>query len=140
MSDFAGDWITTFGHMSLSQDGSKVRGVYHMGPNECTLEGTIQQGVLHFRYREPAVGGEGWFVLQRPGKFAGQWRQDGTSTGKSWQGERGFEGIWKSSFGPLRLVQVRMECTAFMKGWANRPSREAGGKSPGVSLPEPGPG
>ena len=104
MSDFAGDWITTFGHMSLSQDGSNVRGVYHMGPNECTLEGTIQQGVLHFRYREPAVGGEGWFVLQRPGKFVGQWRQDGTNTWQIWQGERGFEGIWQSSFGPLRLV------------------------------------
>jgi len=105
VSDFAGDWFTTFGAMSVSQEGSKVRAVYGMGKDECSLEGTIQGGVLRFRYREPAVGGEGWFVLQRHGRFSGQWRQDGTNSWQPWQGERGFEGIWQSTFGPLRLVQ-----------------------------------
>jgi hypothetical protein len=104
MSDFEGNWLTTFGPMTLTQTGSKVRGVYHMANHECSLEGTIRDGALHFRYREPNAGGEGWFVARRYGKFSGQWRQDGQKQWSPWQGERGFEGLWNSSFGPLRLI------------------------------------
>jgi hypothetical protein len=104
MSDFAGDWLTTFGPMSLTPTGSKVQGVYRMANVEGFLEGTIKDGTLHFRYREPNAGGEGWFVARRYGKFSGQWRQDGQKQWLPWHGERGFEGLWKSSFGPLRLI------------------------------------
>lgn len=105
MSDFAGDWFSTFGSMTLTQDGARVQGTYQMGPDKCTLDGRIQDGVLRFRYREPNAGGEGWFALQRHGKFAGKWRQDGARDWRPWQGERGFEGLWNSTFGPLRLFQ-----------------------------------
>jgi hypothetical protein len=116
MSDFAGEWFTTFGHMTLTQDGADVRGVYQMGPQNCSLRGTIQDGVLRFRYHEPAASGDGWFVLNRHGKFTGQWRQDGIGTWLPWQGERGFEGIWNSSFGPLRLVQSPGRVQGFYEG------------------------
>ena len=116
MSNFAGDWFTTFGSMSLTQNGPKVQGVYRMGNQECPLEGTIRDGVLRFRYRETAVGGEGWFVLERHGKFAGQWRQDGIDKWLPWKGERGFEGLWNSSFGPLRLLQDADGVRGFYEG------------------------
>ena len=103
MSDFAGDWFSTFGPMTLTQDGVRVQGTYQMGSHHCSLDGTIQDSVLRFRFHEPNAGGEGWFALRRYGKFAGKWRQDGASHWQAWQGERGFEGLWNSTFGPLRL-------------------------------------
>jgi hypothetical protein len=116
MSDFAGDWFSTFGPMTLTQDGTRVQGTYQMGPEKCTLDGTIQDGVLRFHYREPSAGGEGRFVLQRHGKFSGQWRQDGTATWQPWQGERGFDGLWNSTFGPLRLIQGKDEVHGYYEG------------------------
>ncbi len=117
MSTFTGDWFTTFGPMTLTQDGSKVHGVYGMGSTECTVEGTIRGGVLKFRYREPNVGGEGWFALERHGKFNGSWRQDGIDKWLPCKGERGFEGAWNTSFGPLRLIQGALTASeVFMKG------------------------
>jgi hypothetical protein len=104
MSDFAGRWLTTFGPMDLTQEGTKVRGWY--GPrSDCFLEGKVAGGKLRFRYREPEAAGEGWFVLVHHGKFSGQWRQDLIEQWSSWIGERGFNGVWDTSFGPLRLVQ-----------------------------------
>jgi hypothetical protein len=116
MIDFAGDWFTTFGHMTLTQDGNKIRGTYGMGNQVCSLEGTIVGGELRFRYSEPDVGGDGWFVLERPGKFAGQWRQDGTERWLPWKGERGFDGIWNSTFGPMRLFQNADLVQGFYEG------------------------
>jgi hypothetical protein len=104
MSDFSGEWFTTFGDMSLTQDGARVRGVYRMGGNECGLEGEVSGDTLQFRYQEPDRTGEGWFVLERYGKFSGQWREQGAAQWRPWQGQRGFDGIWHSSFGPLRLI------------------------------------
>jgi hypothetical protein len=62
---------------------------------------------LNFRYQEPAVQGEGWFELIRKGHaFAGQWHPDGVDGWAEWTGERvGFDGLWDSDFGLLRLVQ-----------------------------------
>ena len=92
MSDFAGDWFSTFGPMKLTQDGARVQGTYQMGPAKCTVDGRIEDGVLRFRYQEPNAGGEGWFALQRHGKFAGKWRQDGGRDWQPWQGERRVRG------------------------------------------------
>jgi hypothetical protein len=116
MSDFAGEWFTSFGPMTLTQEGLRVQGVYGPGPQECSLEGTTQDGVLRFRYREPNATGEGWFVMQRYGKFSGQWRQDGFPGWQPWQGERGFEGLWNSTFGPLRLIQGQGEVHGYYEG------------------------
>jgi hypothetical protein len=107
MSTFSGKWLTTFGPMELSQDGSSVRGEYHYLSAACSLEGKVSHGRLVFTYREPEVEGEGWFELTRGGKaFAGQFRPAGEGRWQPCAGERvGFDGLWNSSFGPLRLIE-----------------------------------
>lgn len=102
---FAGRWFTSFGPMNLTQQGDSVQGTYVYNGQECVIQGRVVEGRLQFTYQEPAVGGEGWFALLRPGRFEGQWRQEGQERWLPWIGERGFDGIWDSSFGLLRLAQ-----------------------------------
>ena len=105
MSSFAGRWFTTFGTMELSQDGSRVDGFYEFQAQRCAIQGTIiRDGRLHFTYQETTVAGEGWFGLVRHGRFAGEWRPEGTENWSSWSGQREFDGLWETSFGLLRLV------------------------------------
>jgi hypothetical protein len=105
MGDFSGTWFATFGLMNLTQEAASVHGVYQMGATECTIEGEVSGDTLRFHYHEPDTSGEGWFRLERYGKFSGQWREEGTAHWRSWRGQRGFDGLWASSFGPLRLIQ-----------------------------------
>jgi hypothetical protein len=105
ISNFSGRWFTTFGHMELTQDGSRVHGYYDFQGNRCSIEGSISDSRLQFTYQEPTVTGEGWFELVRHGRFVGQWRVKDDERWSSWSGDRQFEGIWQSSFGLLRLVQ-----------------------------------
>jgi hypothetical protein len=101
MTDFSGHWLATFGPLDLRQKRGRVTGAYPSG----SIDGHVDGNRLTFRYREPTVEGDGWFELRRPDKLLGKWRPDGTTGWGEWSGERGFEGIWNSSFGPLRLVQ-----------------------------------
>jgi hypothetical protein len=105
MTNFSGRWFTTYGPMNLTQSGSRVQGTYGPPGMNNTIEGTVKDGTFRFRYREPDVQGEGWFVLERYGKFIGQWRPDGMQQWGAWTGQRGFDGIWDSTFGLLRLLQ-----------------------------------
>ena len=107
MSDFSGKWHATFGPMELHQEGAHVQGDYVFRGVRCTLDGEIQDGRLVFTYQEPDVRGEGWFELTRKGKaFAGQWRAEGDATWRPWVGSRvGFDGLWDTDFGRMRLVQ-----------------------------------
>jgi hypothetical protein len=107
MNDFSGEWQTTFGPMNLTQEGSQVRGAYFYMGIECRIEGKLERGKLVFRYTEPTVQGDGWFELKRHGKaFAGQYRPDGAPRWENWEGERvGFDGLWNSSFGLIRLFE-----------------------------------
>jgi hypothetical protein len=93
--------------MELSQDGASVRGDYHYMSAACSLEGKVSHGRLVFTYQEPEVQGEGWFELSRGGKaFTGRFRPAGEDRWQPWEGERvGFDGLWNSSFGPLRLIE-----------------------------------
>jgi hypothetical protein len=100
----------------LEQEGNKVRGSYVMQHNRCTIEGEIREGRFRFTYREPADEGEGWFDLLRYGRFAGEWRAKAASKWSAWQGERGFEGIWETSFGLLRLLQQADGVMGFYEG------------------------
>lgn len=124
MSDFNGRWFTTFGPMELTQDGNRVQGFYQFKENSCPIEGSIREGRLQFSYREPTAEGEGWFELVRHGKFAGQWRPKDNPTWSSWTGQRGFEGIWETSFGLMRLVQEPERVVGFYEG--SGPSRVEG--------------
>jgi hypothetical protein len=107
MSTFSGKWLTTFGPMELSQDGASVRGEYRYLSAACSLEGEVSHDTLVFTYQEPEVQGEGWFELTRGGKaFTGRFRPSGEDRWQPWEGERvGFDGLWNSSFGPLRLIE-----------------------------------
>lgn len=115
---YAGTWDTTFGKMTLTQEGDKVSGHYLMGNERCTVEGKVDKNKLTFAYQEPNASGEGWFELAADGKgFAGKWREQGMSEWGEWIGKRltsvavaaapppGFSGLWDSSFGRMRLVQ-----------------------------------
>ncbi len=113
MPNFAGRWHTTFGPMELIQHGGQVSGTY--GGN-ATLNGAIQGNRLVFRYEEPRAAGEGWFELKRAGKFVGQWRPDGAEGWAPWEGERGFDGVWQTSFGPMRLFQHADRIHGFYEG------------------------
>jgi hypothetical protein len=112
--DFPGRWHTTFGPMDLEQRGARVRGTYSFGEDECTLEGTVERGRLTFRFAEPDDHGEGWFELTREGQgFRGRWRPEEGDWG-DWVGERwGFDGLWDSDFGLLRLVQQGEEVRGY---------------------------
>jgi hypothetical protein len=107
MTDFSGQWHTTFGLMELTQKGVRVRGRYLFHDIECSLEGKVANGRLEFTYQEPTVRGEGWFELHRNGQaFWGKWRPEGGDNWADWVGERlGFDGLWETDFGLLRLVQ-----------------------------------
>lgn len=73
-AQYAGRWETTYGPMTLVQDGDGVRGVYVMEGNACRIEGHVRDGRLVFKYREPAARGRGFFVVAAGGaSFEGQW-------------------------------------------------------------------
>jgi len=101
---FIGRWITTFGLMTLEQRGSKISGVYHYGNTEGLLEGTINGDTLHFSYREPNEQGKGTFRLLRAGRFTGSYSVTREQRMRRWEGERGWDGIWESDFGRVRLL------------------------------------
>lgn len=111
--DFGGRWVTTYGPMTLTQKGDRVSGTYVMDGVPCKISGKVQGRRLAFRYEEPKVRGEGWFDLGADGKkFQGKWREEGAEAWMPWTGERPhkaphqtFDGLWKSSFGRMRLVQ-----------------------------------
>ena len=45
---FDGQWATSFGQMTLRQDGARVTGTYGRNGTENTLEGTVEAGQLMF--------------------------------------------------------------------------------------------
>jgi hypothetical protein len=110
---FAGEWETSFGHMSLQVDGTKVKGTYRIpgwGPNQ--IKGTVAGRTWKFTYQEPDATGEGRLTLSSDGDtFDGQWKQQGSKEWFPWSGRRGelapkdFSGVWKTSFGPMRIIQ-----------------------------------
>ncbi len=111
--DFAGEWDTTYGRMSLRVEGKSVVGTYFVpgGPVN-DLRGESSSGKLTFTYSEPDVIGEGQFILSTDRRsFSGRWREKGQSRWDSWDGRRvvaaaaGFSGVWKTSFGLMRLNQ-----------------------------------
>ncbi|MCI0680615.1 MAG: hypothetical protein L0Y71_00810 [Gemmataceae bacterium] len=113
---FTGHWFTTFGVMDLEQAGQHVHGAYHWNGVDSVIDGRVKKGKLEFTYTEPKAQGEGWFTLARPGKFTGQWRAEGDDVWRPWIGERGFDGLWDSSFGMLRLFDEGRRITGCYEG------------------------
>ncbi len=106
-SIFAGRWHTTFGPMTLTQEGDRVRGSYLCNGSECPISGKVSDGRLTFTYQEARVRGEGWFEMRPRAKaFAGEFREAGAEDWGIWEGRRiGFDGLWDSTFGRLRLIE-----------------------------------
>ena len=108
---FNGTWQTTSGPMELKQQGDQVTGSYSMNGLSCPLQGRLSKGRFEFTYREGSRTGEGWFQLAPNGEtFAGKWRSTESQQWLAWKGKRtesetGFEGLWSSSYGRLRLAR-----------------------------------
>ena len=113
MINYTGRWFTTFGAMDLTQNGRAVEGTYGRAG---TIEGTVTGDRLDFQYAEPGETGQGTFTLLRHGKFAGRYAPDGGYQDFVWEGLRGFDGIWDSSFGRLRVIQDEDRAVGFYEG------------------------
>ncbi len=105
---FEGRWRTSFGELTLDQDGREVEGAY---PNAGTLSGVLRGRRLTFQYEDRSGSGEGWFELARDGaSFTGQWRPRGQEAWQEWTGTRlppgpAFHGLFRTEYGPVRLVR-----------------------------------
>jgi hypothetical protein len=100
---FSGRWATSFGPMTLRQDGARVTGSYGREGTENSIEGELEGTKLTFRYQEAVERGTGWFRLRRPGGFAGEYLAEGKPRPLPWHGWRGFDGLWDTPIGRLRL-------------------------------------
>jgi hypothetical protein len=105
MRDFSGEWATTFGPMRLERDGERITGTYGRTEVRNTLSGRLVGSRLEFEYSEPTEAGTGWFDLVREGHFVGEYTPAGAAGPQPWSGNRGFDGIWNTSFGMVRLVE-----------------------------------
>ncbi|KQC12982.1 MAG: hypothetical protein APR63_09680 [Desulfuromonas sp. SDB] len=87
--DFSGVWQTTYGTLTLVQNGNEVKGWYNLS-GISTIQGTIDdQGKLNFTYQEPFASGEGWFELSDDQMtFQGQWHEQNSIQWYSWEGIR----------------------------------------------------
>jgi hypothetical protein len=120
-TDFGGEWLTTYGPMTLVQTGKEIKGTYGPSNARARIEGTVDAASrFNFTYTEPAATGEGWFEIASGGtRFAGQWREKGSKAWQSWEGRRlgaaiaaaraqifskdHFTGLWQTAFGKMRL-------------------------------------
>lgn len=111
---FAGEWDTSYGRMSLTQQGTAVAGTYVWDGQRSAIQGTVRDGrTLEFTYREASATGKGWFELTDDGSaFRGKWQQDGSRAWDSWVGKRppaaeaaSYAGLWNTTYGRMRLTQ-----------------------------------
>ncbi len=102
--------------MLLEQRGVVLTGTYRYGTTQGTIEGSARGGVFRFRYAEPNETGTGVFRLLRPGKFAGHYTPRGAKTALRWEGHRGWDGLWETEFGRMRLVHGDFVVHGFYAG------------------------
>ena len=113
---FTGEWFTTFGPMSLASDGGGIVGSYGHGNTQGRIEGVVAGDMLKFRYSEPNETGEGCFRLLRTGKFSGSYTASGDNRARRWEGERGWDGVWETDFGRVRLIHETGGIHGFYEG------------------------
>ncbi len=116
INNFTGRWFTTFGPMTLEARGGSIAGTYHYGSTEGRLEGEVRGDTLEFGYEEPNERGRGSFRLVRAGKFTGSYAAEGAGRARRWEGERGWDGVWQSAFGRIRLVHEAGRVHGYYEG------------------------
>ncbi len=136
VADFTGAWSTTYGTVTFRQSDGRVSGDYLMEGERCLVQGTVQGRRLTFTYREPYAEGEGYFDLAEDGNaFEGNWKAKGASPWSRWTGKRSdggtdapvsFEGVWNSSYGPLRLRQNGSVVKGFYRMGSGIPAEVSG--------------
>lgn len=111
--DWAGEWVTDEGAMTLTQDGRTVTGRYGKG---ATLEGKAKGRELEGTYQVGNVRGRFEFALEKGAlHFTGKWIHPSGNSG-TWRGWKpdaeardakraDFGGYWLTSIGTLRLTQ-----------------------------------
>jgi hypothetical protein len=89
-ASFAGEWSSTYGTLSMMQEGNHVTGTYTHADGK--LEGTVTGNVLRFQWTQNNGKGAGYFVLSDDGKkFEGYWSYTDNPDDKSgggWTGTR----------------------------------------------------
>jgi hypothetical protein len=89
---YAGQWSTTWGDMTLTQDGDHVSGTYTHPWHTGTIDGTLSNGVLTFNWIQSnrPQGGRGTFTLSADGKsFSGSYTNNQADVGSgNWSGTR----------------------------------------------------
>lgn len=69
MINLNGVYSSTYGNVTLTQTGNRIHGTYPA--KNGILDGTIENGVVHFRWTQPDGSGEGTFQLTTPGHLEG---------------------------------------------------------------------
>lgn len=110
---FAGEWSTTFGPMRIDVHGRKASGRYGDGGE---FEGSIEGDTLRFAYSEPGERGKGSFRQLRHGKFVGEYLAQGADRARRWEGARGWDGVWDTTFGRMRLIHEADRIHGFYDG------------------------
>jgi len=117
--DFSGEWIHTFGRMTLEQKGKKVEGT---AGRQFHIDGTADGPKLAFEYVEGAATGKGSVELDGTGQvFRGSYSIAGNRT-RNWIGFRrdpnadkakraDFGGYWFSNQGTFHLDQKGKKVT-----------------------------
>lgn len=109
---FEGRWETTFGNMQLKLNGKFLEGKYPGGD----LRGAVTDNTFAFFYKDQSENGQAKFELSPDGKrFTGRYKPSGANQWAKWNGTRakprGFQGLWDTSYGKLRLNVVGSEVT-----------------------------
>jgi len=86
---WTGVWKTTYGDLTLTQDGASITGSYQYFDCAATVSGTVSGNVFSGRFVQCSRQGDFQFTLSTDqGAFTGQWNNDGSATKQSWDGTR----------------------------------------------------
>ncbi len=114
-ASFAGSWKTTFGTVSLKQDGDAVTGSFGVN-GQFPIKGKVTDNVLKMEYDEGQVKGDATFTLDPSGaSYGGTFQIRGGRRG-FWNGWRpdpaasegklaDFSGLWLTDNGLMELSQ-----------------------------------
>ncbi|HEY2156963.1 MAG TPA: hypothetical protein VGH33_15145, partial [Isosphaeraceae bacterium] len=111
---FAGAWKSTFGAVTLEQQGDAVTG--HFGAGKFPIKGTVKGNELKFAYDDGQAKGDAVFTLDASGQaYTGTFQVRGGRRGV-WNGWRpdpaasegkpaSFAGTWLTDLGLMELTQ-----------------------------------